>query len=339
LAASSAVPRLASGRPARWLSAAALLAALVGCAAQQREATRDAAEPQLAGGDVSEPITAAHDSARAARAHTAHVIIVSIDGLRPDAIERFGAPTLARLKRQGRYATSASTIVPSLTIPSHASMLTGVEPSAHHATWNDDDDRNDPVAVPTVFSYVKHEGLKTAAFFSKSKFTMLFPKRAFDTSAAPSSAERGWPAELTVTVAAHYLGEASPNLLFVHIADTDYAGHSRGWMSKEYGEAVLNADLALEHLLSRADSTFGSGGYTLIVTADHGGHARTHGTMMSDDVSIPWIVWGEGVAAGAPLQDAVRTMDTAATALWLLGIDVPRAWRGHAVTTAFVQQP
>lgn len=333
------MPLLVSGRTARRLSAAALFASLVGCATQQREATRETADPRLAGGEVNEPITPAHDSARAARAHTSHVIIVSIDGLRPDAIDRYGAPTLERLKRQGRYATSARTINPSLTIPSHASMLTGVEPSAHHATWNDDDDHNDPVAVPSVFSYVKREGLKTAAFFSKSKFSLLFPKRAFDTTAAPSSSERGWPAELTVEVAGHYLGESSPNLLFVHLADTDYAGHSRGWMSREYGQAVLSADLALEHLLSRADSTFGSGGYTLIVTADHGGHSRTHGTMLSDDVSIPWIVWGAGVAASGQVREAVRTMDTAATALWLLGIDVPRAWRGHAVTTAFVQQP
>lgn len=332
------MPLLAIKVPARWLSAAALFAALVGCATHRHEATHEAADPRLADGDVGEPISPAHDSARAARAHTSHVIIVSIDGLRPDAIDRYRAPTLARLKVQGRYATSARTIMPSLTIPSHASMLTGVEPSAHHATWNDDDDHNDAVAVPTVFSYVKREGLKTAAFFSKSKFSLLFPKRAFDTSAAPSSAERGWPAEVTVDVAGHYLGEASPNLLFVHIADTDYAGHSRGWMSREYGDAVLSADLALAHLLSRADSTFGAAGYTLIVTADHGGHSRTHGTMLSDDVSIPWIVWGAGVAASGPVQDAVRTMDTAATALWLLGIDIPRAWRGRAVTTAFVQQ-
>jgi arylsulfatase A-like enzyme len=83
-----------------------------------------------------------------------------------------------------------------------------------------------------------------------------------------------------------------------------------------------------------ADETYGAGNYTLIVTADHGGHGRSHGSDALEDTTIPWIVYGEGVASdGRP--EGVRTMDTAATALWLLGVNVPAAFDGAPVLEAF----
>lgn len=53
------------------------------------------------------------------------MLLISIDGLRPDAIERFGASTLQRFIKQGSYTLAASTIT-SKRLPSHTSMLTGV---------------------------------------------------------------------------------------------------------------------------------------------------------------------------------------------------------------------
>ena len=322
--------------PPTWCVAVVAIVAAAACCAQQQEPPREGTSVALAsnGGHVETP--AQRESARVARSRTAHVIIVSMDGLRPDAIARYEATTLMRLMREGRYALRARTIVPSTTIPSHASMLTGVGLPAHRVIWNDDDDKNAPIAVPSVFTYVKREGLSTAAFFSKSKFGQLFPRGSLDTTGVPTRSDGLWPAHVTVANAAAYLSTSSPALLFVHLAETDYAGHLHGWMTEEYGVAVRSSDVAVARLLAAADSTFGAAGYTVIVTGDHGGHSQTHGTPRSDDMRIPWIVWGKGVQPGAPLRESIRTMDTAATALWLLGIDVPREWAGHAVPSAFV---
>ena len=322
----------------RWFAAGAALPVLVaasGCV-HHSEAGRNNTEMNLAGAAVSPESRSARDSARTLRARTAHVIIVSIDGLRPDAIAKYHAATLERLSRDGRFALQARTIVPSTTMPSHASMLTGVNPSRHRVLWNDDDRTHAALRVPTIFGIAKHEGLSTAAFYSKSKFSQLIPRNAFDTAAAPSQSEGIWSGESTVTRAVEHLRGHAPGLLFVHLGEPDYAGHARGWMTDEYAGAVLSADAALGRLLAGADSTFGPSAYTVIVTSDHGGHARTHGTPSADDLLIPWVAWGAGVQPGAPLRGAIRTMDTAATALWLLGIDVPRDWSGRAVTSAFV---
>jgi arylsulfatase A-like enzyme len=71
----------------------------------------------------------------------------------------------------------------------------------------------------------------------------------------------------------------------------------------------------------------------VLLTADQGGHGWSHGSSDPRDVTIPWIAWGEGVRAGTRVPNGVRTMDTAATALWLLGL--PALGVGQPVQTAF----
>jgi arylsulfatase A-like enzyme len=106
-------------------------------------------------------------------------------------------------------------------------------------------------------------------------------------------------------------------------------------MSAEYGEAVLEADRSLGRLITHAEQAFGRGNFSVIVTADHGGHKTNHGSDDPRDVTIPWIAWGQGVKPGVLRESMVRTMDTAATVLWLLAVDRPADWAGQPVIDAF----
>lgn len=264
------------------------------------------------------------------------MLVVSVDGLRPDAIAAFNAPTLQRLIREGSYTLSATTIDPSNTLPSHTSMLTGQPPEQHGVKWNSvlTADK-DTIEVPNVFSVARAHGYSTAAFFSKAKFQPLQRDGTLDYSQAPGGWFGRWSSEKTLLDVADYLRTARPNLLFIHLADADTAGHRFGWMSASYGRAVLRVDAGIDKLLSLADTAFGAGNFSVILTADHGGHGRRHGSKDLVDVTIPWITWGQGVRPGKLGDPAIRTMDTAATALWLLGIDGPCDWAGHPVTRAY----
>lgn len=279
-----------------------------------------------------------------------HVLIVSIDGLRPDAIARYRPGTIERLMREGRSTLNARTILPSRTLPSHTSMLTGQPPERHGITWNDDDVvGRGLVPVPTIFALARQQGLHTAAFFSKAKFRHLMVPGTLDYAQAPTGWWGRWSARRTSADVAAYLHRTAgagrpPHLLFVHLGEPDYAGHAVGWMSWLYGRAVRSGDAALARVLAAADRAYGAGAYTVLLTADHGGHRRDHGSADSLDVTIPWIAWGAGIAGrdaarGAPLPAGVRTMDTGATALWLLGISAPAAWAGRPVTEAFGRPP
>lgn len=285
---------------------------------------------------ASEPSIIQQGTSSAPRGRVAnHVVVVSIDGLRPDAIARFKAPTLQRLVREGRYSLTAQTIDISSTLPSHTSMLTGVDSDQHGVTWNSNKtEERGHVPVPTIFALAREAGFNTAAFFSKTKFEHLEVPQSLDHARGPSRGPTPWSSAHTLSLVQQHLRTARPNLLFVHFADADFAGHTFGWMGHTYGMAVREIDRSLSALFTTLDDTYGAGRYSVIVTADHGGHGRTHGTTSKLDTTIPWIVWGSGVTQGDTLT-GVRTMDTAATVMWMLGVDAPGNWTGRAQVSAF----
>ena len=265
-----------------------------------------------------------------------HVIVISIDGLRPDAIDAYGATTLQQLMREGSYTLAGRTIDPSKTLPSHTSMLTGQPPERHGVLWNNVVTADaDSIELPNVFGLARAHGYTTAAFFSKAKFQPLQVEGTLDYSQAPGGWFGRWSSRRTVSDVGTYLEMARPNVLFVHLTDPDAAGHRSGWMTAEYGRAVLEADRAVNHLVTLADRAFGVGNFSMIVTADHGGHDTNHGSDDPRDVTIPWIAWGRGVKPGILPVATVRTMDTAATVLWLLAVDRPQDWAGRPVAGAF----
>jgi predicted AlkP superfamily pyrophosphatase or phosphodiesterase len=312
-----------------WRSTPALLASLVlvgacsvvgsGCSARYIRSTSAAPVDQLPAASVSR-----------------HVIVVSIDGLRPDAIETYGASTLQKLMREGSYTLSGRTIDPSKTLPSHTSMLTGQPPDRHGVLWNTVATANaNTIELPNVFGLARARGYTTAAFFSKAKFQPLQVEGTLDYSQAPGGLFGRWSGKRTLTDVTSYLEAARPNLLFVHLSDPDAAGHRSGWMTAAYGRAVQAADAEVSRLMTVAARAFGDGNFSIIVTAGHGGHETNHGSDDPRDVTIPWIAWGRGVKPGLLTPETVRTMDTAATVLWLLAIDRPADWTGQPVIHAF----
>jgi predicted AlkP superfamily pyrophosphatase or phosphodiesterase len=266
------------------------------------------------------------------------VILISVDGLRADAIEAFESKTMKRLMQEGSYTLHASTILPSKTLPSHTSMLTGELPQTHGVFFNNEQIFSTvELKTPTIFGVLHSKGFKTSAFFSKSKFDHLQNPDTLDYTQAPDGWLGGlilgrWEADRTSADAQKYLKRERPDFMFVHFGDVDYAGHNSGWMSDKYGKAVGKVDAAIAELLSAADETYDE--YTVIVTADHGGHGKDHGSDNPFDVTIPWIAWGAGINPGEITQK-VMTMDTASTVLSLFGVAEPTDWAGNPVTTAF----
>ena len=267
------------------------------------------------------------------QAQTPNVVLISIDGLRPDAIAASGARNLQRMMREGAYTLRARTVLPSLTLPSHTSMLTGVPPAVHGITWNYEQVENaGTVQLPTVFDLAQSAGKTTAGFFGKAKFRHLLRRDAPRFRMAPHGNDL-WAAPRITQEVQDYLRHRRPDFVFVHLTDPDIAGHSVGWMSAPYRFAVRRADAAVGRIAAAATRAY-DGNVVVIVTADHGGHGREHGTDQDVDVLIPWITWGRNVRPGE-ITAPVSTMDSAATALWLLGVPRPENWTGQPVESAF----
>lgn len=295
-------------------------------------------------------------AATAANPLVPHVVIISMDGAAPWVVRHTPMPVLHQLFREGASTWDAETIRPTVTLPSHASMLTGVQPSRHRVTWNDWRPGNGIVQVPTIFTAAKQAGLTTAMFVGKEKLWHLLQPGSVDHfdyggrtwAEAPISASRGSredyaaaakdQANRTLAVArraADYLHRHRPNLCFIHLADPDVVGHQYGWGSPEQRRSLQEVDAALDQVI-RALRRAGLRNRTVIlITADHGGHGKGHSAGVLEDLLIPWIAWGAGVRSGHALTVPVNTCDTAATALWLLNVPPPVAMDGKPIRSAF----
>ena len=99
------------------------------------------------------------------------VVVISIDGLRPDAIDAAPAPALLDMIRRGAFCAKAETIRPSITLPSHTSMLSGLDYKRHGVSWNNY--RPGHFGHPSVFTVTSQAGKQAAMFYSKDKFAYL----------------------------------------------------------------------------------------------------------------------------------------------------------------------
>lgn len=263
-----------------------------------------------------------------------HVLIVSLDGGKPAVIQQSQMPVLMSMVRTGAATWTAKTTLPSVTLIAHTSMLTGVKPAKHHIDWDDWQPKKGVVQVPTIFELAKQRGLTTALFAGKKKFRHLERPNSLDTTYIKTS-----DAIPIAKLAAKAIKQAKPSLCFVHFPDTDGAGHKYGWGSPEQMQAFADEDKALG-ILQKAIQEAGIAPTTvMIVTADHGGHRKIHGTKSPEDMNIPWVASGASVRQGVALHGPVSTWDTAATALWLLDVPVPPSFDGKAVAEAFVIAP
>ena len=256
------------------------------------------------------------------------VIILSVDGMRPDAIELAPMPNLMNLMQSSAYSLNAQTIYPSSTLPSHSSMLTGLCPEDHGVDWNDYIPERGIAQGTDLFDISHEAGFKTVMYVGKEKLQQVTDASSVDTFVYINDRE---------SVIVDQLLADFPNdfgVLFIHFPSPDWMGHEYGWLSPEQLSVLFRADEALARLLNELDIRGLRDETLLIVTADHGGHDTTHGSSLPEDMTIPWIASGPGIRPGR-LGTPIHTIDTAATAAYALGLALPPEWDGVPVVEAF----
>ncbi|MDZ4836197.1 MAG: alkaline phosphatase family protein [Candidatus Melainabacteria bacterium] len=259
-----------------------------------------------------------------------HVFIISFDGGKPSVMQESKMPTLMSLVHNGAATWDAQTIFPSITLTSHTSMLTGLTPEKHNVYWNEWEPQRGIITSPTIFKLAKAHKLSTAMFVGKPKFIHLYQEKSLNQFSLPSHL-----AVDAATAAAQYIKIKKPNLCFIHFTDSDSAGHTFGWGSTQQKESFKTEDHALEIVMKAIEEAGIKDRSVVIMSADHGGHDKTHGTRSAEDMTIPWIVSGCGVKSGFKIEEGVTTYDTAATALWLLDVPMPPNFDGKPVSNAF----
>jgi len=263
-----------------------------------------------------------------------HVLIISEDGLRADAVASLHLKWHDLIRKRGSYSDHALTIRDASTLPAHASMLSGVPPKVHGLTWNTWRPREGYIKTPTIFTHAMDAGLTTAFFTGKPKLRHIVPPGAVGMYERP-----GYYCKKVAEEAASYLTTEKPALAFVHFSDPDDAGHSKGWMSSAQQKAISHSDQCLGIIYEALERSGLVDDTLLIVSADHGGHNRVHSGAKKIDREIPWIACGPGVREDYVIIDPPSTMDTAATALYALGLPIPAELEGKPRTDIFAETP
>ncbi len=257
---------------------------------------------------------------------TSRVMIVSFDGLRPDAISEASAPTLWSLIESGSYQPAALAEIPAVTLPNHSSMLTGLAILSHGVFINVTAPGR--IEHPTVFDVSREHSVSSGFFVNKGKLGYLCADGDADFRRIKGDVD------VIADECAVAIRDNDLRLVFLHFGEPDGAGHAHGWLSDPYMAQVTRADAALRRILDVMDDRGIREETLLIITADHGGHDKTHGFPIPDDQHVPFILNGPGIAEGRRLTTEIHPMDVAAIALAYLELPMTIARDGRVIVEA-----
>jgi arylsulfatase A-like enzyme len=255
------------------------------------------------------------------------VIVISLDGTRPDAVQQANTPTLHRLAEEGAVDWEAMTVNPSVTLPAHTSMLTGLSVEEHGVTFNDMSTGCAVIEPLTFVSIAADAGYKAAMVVGKEKFCIYDQRETVDYTFATEG-------DRSVVDRVIELLDDGTQVIFAHFPNPDFFGHGEGWMSEIYINELNSTDFQVGRIVDELERLDILDQTLIIITADHGGHDTTHGTTMPEDMHIPWIIFGAGVRSGTLLH-GITNADAAATALWALGLPIPDSDASRPVVEAF----
>ena len=252
------------------------------------------------------------------------VILISIDGMRPDGLQQCGNPYLEELKKTSSYTFTAQTVLPSITLPCHLSMFHSVPPTRHGTPNNS---YVTPVRpVNGLFEVLKAAGKNCTMYYGWE------PLRDISRPGSLVSAEyvNAYAFDHTDAIltdrALDYISKGHPDFVFLYMVETDEkGGHDAGWMSETYLDYISCAINNVKKVIETVGDE-----YHVIVTADHGGHDRCHGTDMPEDTTIPMIFHGASFEFGKELHD-VSILDIAPTIANIMGVHPEREWEGKVL--------
>lgn len=213
------------------------------------------------------------------------VVLVSVDGFRPDYLDRFDTPNLDRLAADGVRAEYLIASFPTKTFPNHYTIATGLYPDHHGVVFND---LWDPVwdrgfdrrAVGTpeydawwggepIWVTARRQGRVAAAMFWPGTDAEIGGIRPDEWSPYNGSV----PDTARVDRVLGWLErppERRPAITTLYLSDTDEAGHAFGPSSPRVGPAVVAVDAAIGRLLDGLEARGLADRIDVIVVSDHG---------------------------------------------------------------------
>ena len=254
------------------------------------------------------------------------VILISVDGMRPDGFLNCGNPYIHTLMQESMHCLQSRTVFPSVTLPCHMSMFHSVPPQRHGVLSNTYTPQVRPVSG--LFDQAKMAGKTTAMFYGWDQLRDLGRPGSMTYSEFVRCIIMNDVDSVLTRKALDCIAEHHPDFVFLYLVDTDEQCHDTGWMSVEYLHDISNAIDNIKKVVEACGEE-----YHIIVTADHGGHDRTHGSEMDEDMTIPIFFRAPSTSSHFPAGaiEGVSIMDIPTTAAKLLEVYPAEEWEGNVI--------
>ncbi len=260
-----------------------------------------------------------------------HVLIIGVDGLSADGVRNAPTPNIDKLMARGAWSLRSRGVMPTVSSPNWMSLLAGAGPEMHGVHSNEWERFNFKIApackgpegiFPGLFGVIhtQRPDARLAAIHDWQGFGRLVEKSA----TAYVRHVKGSPAAAADAIT--YWRANKPLLLFVHLDDVDHAGHDKTWEGPEYRQAVSTID----SLIGRLVETVPAGETLIVLVADHGGTGTKHGGDTTNELEVPLVFAGPGIAPGE-ITGRVRNIDMAPTVVKALGLQPHACWEGVAL--------
>lgn len=251
------------------------------------------------------------------------VLLVLVDGMRPDSLDNI--PFAGKLIAKSSYTMNGKAVMPSATLPCHISLFHSVDPQRHGIVTNTYTPQVRP--INGLCEQLKNVNKKCAFFYNWEELRDLARPGSLAYSYFISGKNYSYQKANTMLTKSviEYIKHDWADFIFLYLGYTDWAGHQYGWMSDEYLKSVSDSWKCIEEIKSYLPKD-----YTIIVTSDHGGHDRGHGTEMDEDMLIPIIFSGSKFKKNHQL-DNISIKDIAPTITKLLGCEAALEWEGVSI--------
>ena len=252
------------------------------------------------------------------------VILICIDGMRPDGFLACGNPFINKLMEVSSYSLESQCVFPSSTLPCHMSMFHSVPPERHGILSNTYVPMVRPVSG--LFEQIKLMGGISDMYYGWEPLRDISQPKSLARSAfIRARGEDDTDTKLT-DITIQRLCADKPDFVFLYLVETDEkGGHDNGWMSEPYIHCINVAIENVKRVYEQAHED-----YTIIITADHGGHDRIHGTTMKEDMTIPMFFIGKHFEPGKELKD-ISILDLAPTIAAIMGVPKAPEWEGKSL--------
>jgi hypothetical protein len=272
------------------------------------------------------------------------VLIVGVDGMRPDAMLAANTPTFDTLTANGAvsYVCSAEDIT--ISGPGWSTILTGVHRFKHLVTDNSFATK-DYANYPHFF--VRLQSLCDANTASIADWAPINTQILAGTGGTNADLIlSGLGDDAVADSAVSLVTTGNPDVVFLHLDAVDAAGHGYGFDPSipQYLTAIEASDARAKRVLDAIHlrPSFPNEDWLVIVVTDHGGTIdRTHGRNIPEHRLTPIIISGYSTAVGTTITPAPTLADVPATVMTFLGLPINPAWGwdGQAVGLNMASSP